>query len=139
MKYQSLRIIVAEDDMDDKLLLQEALEENGISDQDLAFVENGDELIRMLEADFNRPTIVLLDLNMPKKDGREALREIKNNEMLKHIPIIVLTTSNSEEDIRLAYKEGSNTFFTKPALFNDLIEIVSIIKSYWLEKAAVVI
>lgn len=122
--------------MDDQLLLRDALRENGITSSDVIFVENGDELLTLLEDRHARPILVLLDLNMPKKDGREALREIKTSERHRHIPIVVLTTSSSEDDVRLAYRSGANTFFIKPPIFQDLVEIVRVIKLYWLEKAA---
>ena len=129
-------IIVAEDDVDDKLLIQDAFEANDIKGENIFFVENGDELITRLNGPSRHPVLIMLDLNMPKKDGRETLREIKNDDLLKHIPVIIFTTSSSEDDIRLTYKHGGNTFFTKPALFNDLVDVIGIIKKYWLEKAA---
>ena len=129
-------VLIAEDDLDDQLLLQEALSENGIAARDVAFVGDGEELLERLAGIGRRPAIVLLDLNMPRKDGRETLREIKSNKSYSHIPVLILTTSNSEDDIRLSYKNGSNTFFVKPPLFRDLVEIIRVIKHYWLERAA---
>lgn len=136
MKKSSTHILIAEDDVDDRLLIQDALAENGITEVDTVYVENGEELLDSLNNHPTLPTLIFLDLNMPKKDGREALREIKHSERLKHIPVIVFTTSSSEDDIKLSYKHGGNTFFIKPALFSDLVEIIAIIKKYWFEKAS---
>lgn len=130
-----LQIIVAEDDVDDKLLLLDALSENLIDESKVVFAEDGEDLLNKLENADRIPTIIILDLNMPKKDGREALKEIKMNEKFKHIPVIVLTTSSSEVDVAMTYKEGGNTYFTKPRLYSDLVEMVGVIKKYWLEKA----
>ncbi|UOB19174.1 response regulator [Abyssalbus ytuae] len=132
-----LKFIIAEDDDDDKLLIQDALEENGITYADTMYVDDGLQLLEKLEHPDLYPTVILLDLNMPKKDGRETLREIKNNELLKHIPVVVFTTSNSLEDIKLSYQYGGNTYFTKPPHFSELVEIMGLIKKYWLEKAAI--
>jgi CheY-like chemotaxis protein len=129
------QLLVAEDDADDRLLIEEALIDCGIGGRDISFFENGEELLDALLAAPEQPAIVLLDLNMPKKDGREALREIKDNEQLKHIPVIIFTTSNDLADIKLSYRLGCNTFFTKPAKYDDLKNVVGIIKSYWLERA----
>lgn len=131
-------IIIAEDDSDDRLLIEDALNENNIPSENLHFVSDGEELIKCLKNDINQPVMVFLDLNMPKKDGRQALQEIKQDEKLKHIPIIVFSTSNSEDDIRTSYRNGVNTYFTKPAKYTDLLEIIAAVKAYWWEKAAVV-
>lgn len=132
-------VIVAEDDLDDQLLLQEALRENDIAPGNVLFVKDGEELIDSLKGLRKRPAIILLDLNMPRKDGRETLREIKNSEAYNHIPVVVLTTSSSEDDIRLSYKNGSNTFFIKPPIFKELVEIIRIIKVYWFERASLAV
>lgn len=136
MPYTNYSILVAEDDLDDKLLIQDAFEENGLGSMPIEYVENGDELLQVLNKNMQLPVLIFMDLNMPKKDGREALKEIKSSPRLKHIPVIVFTTSNSEDDIRMSYLHGVNTYFTKPALFSELVETVGIIKKYWLEKAA---
>ncbi len=135
MLKQKLQIIIAEDDGDDKLLLLDAFTENFIDESNIVFAENGEELLIKLQSTNFNPTIIIMDLNMPKKDGREALREIKMDESLKHIPVIILTTSSSELDVKMTYKEGGSTYFTKPRLYSDLVEIVGVIKNYWLEKA----
>ncbi|TRX60534.1 response regulator [Fulvivirga sp. M361] len=135
---RSIQIMIAEDDLDDRLLIEDAFKENGISLLTTSFAGDGDELLTLLKDRVELPDIIMLDLNMPKKDGREALKEIRANNLLKHIPIIIFTTSNAEEDIRLAYQEGGNTYITKPSLFSELVDTVGIIKRYWFEKAALV-
>lgn len=135
MKSKPLYIIIAEDDADDRLLLQDALVENGLTDIKTSFAEDGDELLSMLNGNNVLPDLIMLDLNMPRKDGRQSLREIKSDDQLRHIPIIIFTTSNSEEDIKYTYKEGGNTFITKPALFSDLVDTLATLKKYWFEKA----
>lgn len=129
-------IIIAEDDADDRLLIEDALNENSISSDSLLFVSDGEELVDRLNKHATKPSLVFLDLNMPRKDGRQALREIKDNEKLKHIPIIILSTSNSEEDIETSYKNGVNTYFAKPSKYSELVEIIATVKAYWWEKAA---
>jgi len=129
------RFMIAEDDPDDQLLIRDALEQNGISEQDISFVDDGQELLLALERGGQNPDVILLDLNMPRVDGRQALKEIKSNEALKHIPVIIFTTSSSEEDVRLTYQTGGNTFFTKPSSFDDLVSTMALIKLYWTETA----
>jgi len=129
-------IVIAEDDQDDRLLIEEALNENKISSDDLIFVSDGEELLDLLVQNANSPSMVFLDLNMPKKDGRQALREIKEDEKLKHIPVIVFSTSNNHEDVVTSYKNGVNTYFTKPSKYSELLDIIKSVKSYWWEKAS---
>lgn len=131
--------LIAEDDLDDQLLLMEALRENGIGEGNVAFVTNGDELMQALESLGNRPTIIIMDLNMPRKDGRETLLELKAHPAFNHIPVVILTTSNSEDDIRLTYQSGGNTFFIKPPVFGELVEMIGLIKVYWFERAALAV
>lgn len=135
----TIRILIAEDDADDRLLIQDALEANDISTSQTLYVENGVELISDLTSDTELPLLILLDLNMPKKDGRETLKELKNTEQFKHIPVIIFTTSKSQDDIVSSYRQGCSTYMTKPASFSELIDTMSIIKKYWLEKAALVV
>lgn len=130
-------IIIAEDDADDRLLIEDALNENNIPSDNLHFVSDGEELLKCLKAGVKKPSMIFLDLNMPRKDGRQALQEIKQDESLKHIPVIVFSTSNSDDDIRTSYKNGVNTYFTKPSKYTELLEIIATVKSYWWEKAAV--
>lgn len=130
-------ILMADDDPDDKILAKEALTENKLAN-DLYFVEDGEELLDYLNhrGKFNkenapRPGLILLDLNMPKMDGREALREIKSNENFRKIPVIVLTTSKAEEDILRTYELGVNSFISKPVTFDELVEVTRQIGNYW--------
>ncbi|WP_052481422.1 response regulator [Gilvimarinus agarilyticus] len=132
---QNRGLIIAEDDVDDQLLIRDALEENGVLAGDVVFVNDGQELMDRLKAPDPVPGLILLDLNMPRMDGREALRQIKQDDTLRHIPIVVFTTSSSEQDVNNTYQLGSNTFFTKPTSFDELVRVMSLIKSYWLETA----
>lgn len=140
MKERSLTILVAEDDADDRLMLREALEENRLAN-DLRFVDDGEELMDYLSRRGKyldpetcpRPGIILLDLNMPKKDGREALREIKSDPALRQIPVVVLTTSKAEEDILRTYNLGVNSFITKPVTFENLVRVTRDLGKYWFE------
>ncbi len=139
---KSITILIAEDDPDDRMLAQEALAENKIANH-LHFVEDGEELMDYLkqrgkynEHNAPRPGLILLDLNMPKKDGREALQEIKSDPDLKSIPVIILTTSKVEEDIIKSYNLGVNSFIPKPVTFEDLIEVTQAIGNYWLRIVA---
>lgn len=137
---QSLIILIADDDPDDRLMIKEALSEKRPNNP-LHFVEDGEELMDYL---FHRgkyaspgnqplPGLILLDLNMPKKDGREALREIKADPVLRRIPVVILTTSKMEEDIRRTYLMGVNSFVTKPVSFDALVDMMQTITKYWLD------
>ncbi|AFZ23186.1 response regulator containing a CheY-like receiver domain and an HTH DNA-binding domain [Cylindrospermum stagnale PCC 7417] len=136
----TVTILMADDDEDDSLLVREALAESQLS-LELHIVRNGEELIdylchRGLYADMKsnpRPGLILLDLNMPKKDGIEALKEIKNHPELRQIPVIVLTTSRAEEDIYNTYNLGANSFIIKPVAFDSLVEVMKTIGKYWFE------
>ena len=136
----SITILMADDDADDRLMMKEALEENRLAN-DLRFVEDGEELMDYLlrrgafvSAEKSpRPGLILLDLNMPRKDGREALQEIKNHPDLKSIPVIVLTTSKAEEDVYRTYNLGVNSFVAKPVTFDSLVTIVRDLGRYWFE------
>ena len=129
-------IVIAEDDADDRLLIEDALNENDIASSNLVFVRDGEELLQALQKNSKSPSLVFLDLNMPRKDGRQALKEIKQNKELKHIPVIVFSTSSSVDDIRTSYQNGVNTYFTKPAKYTELVEIIATVKAYWWDKAA---
>ena len=133
-------ILLADDDEEDRMLAGDALAESRVVN-DLRFVENGEELLDYL---YRRgkyagpnsaptPGLILLDLNMPRKDGREALREIKADPDLRRIPVVVLTTSKAEEDIYRTYDLGANSFITKPVHFNALVEVMKEIGRYWIE------
>ncbi|RAJ01625.1 CheY-like chemotaxis protein [Chitinophaga skermanii] len=131
-------ILVADDDADDRDMLLAAFTESNLPQQ-LIFVENGEELMLYLrrkgkyrdEIAFPHPKLILLDLNMPKKDGREALEEIRADKHLKGLPIIVVTTSKEERDVERCYEIGANSFIIKPVTFSALLEFCSIISQYW--------
>ena len=133
-----LTVLMADDDEDDRMLAKKAWEQCRLSNP-LRFVHDGEELMDYLHqrgkyadpADAPRPGLILLDLNMPKKDGREALREIKSEEALRNIPIVVLTTSKAEEDILKTYDLGVNSFITKPVSFGSLVDTVRALGQYW--------
>lgn len=135
-----LTILMAEDDADDRLLAEDALAESGVSGA-LRCVEDGEELLDYLrrEGDYAkpnaapRPGIILLDLNMPRKDGREALREIKGDPDLRRIPIIALTTSKENEDVRKTYDLGVSSYIKKPVTFDGLVEVMRTIGKYWFD------
>jgi two-component system, response regulator len=136
----SITILMADDDADDRLMAQEAFEEARLANE-LHFVEDGEALMDYLyrrgsyatRSAAQDPGLILLDLNMPKKDGREALKEIKEDPALRHIPIVVLTTSKAEEDILRTYDLGVSSFITKPVTFTGLVELVQALTRYWFE------
>ncbi len=131
---------MADDDADDRLLTRDALAECSLADG-LHFVENGEELLDYLHARGSyaaaetapRPGLILLDLNMPKKDGREALQEIKADPELRRIPVVVLTTSTADTDIGRIYDLGANSFIAKPVTFNSLVQVMRAIGQYWFD------
>jgi CheY-like chemotaxis protein len=132
-------ILMADDDDDDYLLTQKALKASKLLNT-LVRVSDGEELLDYLlkRGDYAgvetvRPGIILLDLNMPRKDGREALKEIKGNESLRDIPVVVFTTSKAEEDVFRTYQLGVNSFITKPVTFNNLLEVMTSLGRYWFE------
>jgi CheY-like chemotaxis protein len=135
-----ITIVLADDDPDDRQLTEDAFSENRLVNR-LDCVEDGEELMDYLnrrgkyEAMRNEPLpgLILLDLNMPRKDGREALKEIKADPHLRRIPIVVLTTSKAEEDIVRSYDLGVNSYVTKPVTFKSLVELVKVLGRYWFE------
>jgi CheY-like chemotaxis protein len=140
MMKKSIVILIAEDDPEDRMLTTEALEESKLVNT-IQFVENGEDLILYLEnkgkfedkVKYPKPGIILLDLNMPKMDGREALQIIKSKEILRMIPIVILTTSKAEADILRSYDLGVSSFIAKPVTFNALVEIMKTLGKYWLQ------
>ena len=138
-----IKILVADDDADDRMMIKDAFEDSRLNNE-LDFVEDGEQLIAYLrrEGDYAHlvdepyPGVILLDLNMPKMDGREALKELKADPMLCRIPVVVLTTSEAEEDIVRTYGLGVNSFITKPVTFEGLVRVVTILCSYWIEIVA---
>ncbi len=139
-KRKTVRVIIAEDDDDDYLLASRALEAANFSSE-VCRVKGGEELMDYLlhRGDYQdanyypRPCLILLDLNMPNKDGRETLMEIKGHETLRKIPVVVLTTSKSDKDIMQSYELGVNSFIRKPVKFDELVEIMKALKYYWFE------
>jgi CheY-like chemotaxis protein len=135
-----ITILLADDDEDDRMLAKDALADSRLAN-DLRMVEDGEELMDYLlrrgrytaPADSPRPGLILLDLNMPKMDGREALREIKSDASLRRIPVVVLTTSEAEEDIYRTYDLGANSFVTKPVMFDSLVKVMKDLGQYWFE------
>jgi CheY-like chemotaxis protein len=143
MNARPIAILMAEDDPEDIMLVRDAMAEARLAN-DLRCVSDGEELMDYLRrrgkyADPQtspRPGVILMDLNMPKKDGREALKEIKADPSLRTIPVIVLTTSHAEEDIIRSYGTGANSYIAKPVTFEKLVETVKCIGQYWLEIVA---
>ena len=137
---RTIVILVADDDAEDRMLVKDALEESRLKNN-IQFVENGEELVDYLhnrgkfsdKDKYPTPGLILLDLNMPKKDGREALKEIKADDHLKLIPIVVLTTSKAEEDILRTYDLGVSSFITKPVTFTALVDVMRTLSKYWFE------
>lgn len=139
MKKEPVVILMADDDDDDFMLTQKALTASKLLNT-LVRVNDGEELLDYLlnRGDYKdketlRPGIILLDLNMPRKDGREALQEIKEHDSLKNIPVVVFTTSKAEEDVYRSYQLGVNSFITKPVTFNNLLEVMTSLGRYWFE------
>ena len=136
----AITILIADDDREDCMLAQEALQESRLANE-IRFVYDGENLMDYLRrqgeftdaASSPRPGLILLDLNMPKKDGREALKEIKADPNLRRIPIVVLTTSKAEEDIYRSYDLGVNSVVIKPVSFNALVELMKALALYWLQ------
>jgi CheY-like chemotaxis protein len=133
-------ILMADDDEDDRLLTQDALQESRVRNN-LYCVEDGVELLEYLKREGKyadpekspRPGLILLDLNMPRKDGREALTEIKADEELRNIPVVILTTSGQEEDKVKGYNLGAASYITKPVNFEGLVELMKALGKYWIE------
>ena len=137
---ESILILMADDDEDDRLMAKEALDEARLINE-MDFVEDGEDLMDYL---YRRgkyeelkgkplPGLILLDLNMPRKDGREALKEIKADRRLQLIPIVVLTTSRAEEDVLRTYDLGVSSFITKPVTFEGLVEVMKNLAKYWFD------
>lgn len=134
-------ILIADDDPDDQLLIREAFEERCKNCQ-LCFVSNGVELMTLLRGDSAQalpegcptPDLILLDLNMPLKDGRQALIEIRSDPALSQLPTVILTTSKNEDDVNFCQSRGANDYIVKPNSYSDLLAIVESLKTYWENK-----
>ena len=137
-------ILIAEDDADDRYLIQTAFSEIGYPEP-IDFVENGIEVFSYLDniyANNNNeekalPGFILLDLNMPKKDGREVLKELKQHPVFKKIPVIVFTTTKNEIEIKRCYELGANSYVVKPISFDALLKVVENIRSFWFQTASI--
>ena len=135
-------VLMAEDDLEDRLLLKEALDECEFN-QELRFVGDGEELLAYLRRQGKyrsphsspQPSLILLDLKMPKKDGLEALKDIKEDAHLKCIPIVVLTTSSSEDDVYSSYALGASSYLVKPGQFRLWIKMIKVVGNYWFDHA----
>ena len=134
-----ITILYADDDAEDRMLVKDAWEESHVANE-MAFVEDGEELMDYLHrrgkytglANTRLPGLILLDLNMPRKDGREALKEIKSDPVLRSIPIVVLTTSKAEEDILRTYNLHANCYVTKPVDLDQFVKVVKSLEDFWL-------
>ena len=128
------KILIVDDDADDREMTREAFIKASLTDLDYHFIEDGDRLIEYLygHIDNHLPSLILLDLNMPGKDGRETLKEIKKDNRFQHIPVLVFTTSSSHLDKKKAYELGANCFITKPDTFGRLTELARCFITLWL-------
>ncbi len=135
-----IEILIADDDAEDIMLIKDALNESRLKNG-VQSVKDGEELMHYLRNEgkysdkdkYPTPGIILLDLNMPKKDGREALKEIKADKNLRSIPIVILTTSKAEEDILKTYNLGVSSFITKPVKFSTMVDVMKTLNKYWFE------
>jgi CheY-like chemotaxis protein len=141
---KSRLLLIADDDADDRFLIRQALHDGGFKNS-TQFVSDGEDLIYFLNKakdvdsnsdDFSMPSLILLDLNMPRLNGREALKVIKNDESLKKIPVVILTTSKNAEDVAGSYKDGASSFLTKPLDYKQLVALMTTLNSYWFEGAS---
>lgn len=134
-----MTILIADDDTDDRLFMDRALRQSGYM-HSIRFVDDGEDLMHYLqhqgrytEQNAPWPDLLILDLNMPRKNGFQALSEIKDDPTLRRLPVVVMTTSSADEDVIKTYNLGVNSFVTKPFNFNRLVEMVSALKIYWLD------
>jgi CheY-like chemotaxis protein len=135
-------VLIVDDDDDDRMMIRDAFRESGLHNP-LRFAVDGEELMSYLRREgqfadaiaYPTPGLILLDLNMPRKDGREALREIKGDPALRYIPVIVLTTSRSPDDIARSYQHGANSFISKPGSYLALLEMVQSLSHFWLNTS----
>ena len=130
------QILMADDDADDRFLVQAAFDDNNIPNP-VVFFEDGEQLVNFLseESQVPKPLLIFLDLNMPKKDGREVLKVLRSNSGWNAIPIIIFSTSNAPDDINSAYQLGANCYIIKPSSYEGLKEVVLNIQKFWLTTA----
>lgn len=138
-KSGDMLILIADDDADDRLFLEQALRQAGYTDE-VRSVEDGEELLNYLLhsgpytiQNSPRPTLLILDLNMPRMNGFQALEAIKERDELRWLPVVVMSTSTADEDVIRSYNLGVNSFITKPFNYNRMVEVISTLKTYWLE------
>ncbi|HKB86112.1 MAG TPA: response regulator [Ignavibacteriaceae bacterium] len=131
LNLEPINVLLIEDNPGDIRLIQESLKENKFF-AELTVISDGEEAINYLNKNDDYPDIILLDLNLPKKDGREILIEIKNNDALKSIPVVVLTSSSAEEDISKSYQNYANCFISKPVDLDNFIRVIKSIENFWL-------
>ena len=137
---RKITLLVAEDDADDRLLMEKAFK-RGMPNKELAYVEDGVQLMKYLKGEkpfddreaFPKPDLILLDLNMPKMDGRSALKEIKSSADLCKIPVVIFTTSQSQDDINYTYRTGGNSYIMKPTSFEELTRLGKELDNYWFD------
>jgi len=136
---KTIHILLIEDNEGDIVLTTEALEDSKIINS-ISVIRDGKEAINFFAADIPKekmPDLVLLDVNLPKKGGHEVLHYIKNNEKHKHIPVIMLTTSSSEKDIMLSYRNYANCFITKPIDVSDFMNAITKIEDFWINIVSI--
>ena len=138
-KPTTMTVLIADDDADDRMFLEQAMRQNGYT-QRIEFVEDGEQLMDYLrqQGPYNDqnapwPNLLILDLNMPRKNGFQALSEIKDDPKLRRLPVVVMTTSSADEDVVKTYNLGVNSFVTKPFNFNRLVEMTGALKTYWID------
>ncbi|MBS7606449.1 response regulator [Candidatus Bathyarchaeota archaeon] len=137
----SYTILLVEDSMDDALITKRAMSKVNIMGR-LIIVNDGEEALKLLRRegeykDFALPSLIILDLKMPKVNGFEVLRELRRDERLRVLPVIVFTSSDRSEDIELAYRLGCNSYIVKPVRFEDFLRVMEEIKRYWLETSEI--
>jgi len=132
-------VLVVDDDVDDQMLICDALSDSKLGNDKVKCVNDGEELMVALREAKTLPSFILLDLNMPKKDGRTALLEIKQDQRLRHIPVIIFSTSSTQTDIKDCYFRGSNTYITKPHSYKDLVDTMGDILQYWTTRAQIAV
>jgi two-component system response regulator len=136
-------ILIAEDDVDDRYLMKTALTDSGVTEE-VTYVENGVEVIGHLEAVgkkngiINYPKFIILDLNMPKMDGREVLKRLKTNEVYRKIPVIIFSTTKNQLEVNRCYDLGANTYVIKPMSYETLVDTVKQICNYWFRTATLI-
>ena len=140
---QRCAIVVADDDEGDRYLIQKAMEDSGVEGE-VQFLEDGQVLVDRLNQDLatsassgtsTLPCLIILDLNMPRLDGRDVLKIVKTHPDLKRIPVVIMTNSRNPQDVESTYRDGANSFFTKPLDYTGLVALMTLLKTYWLERA----